>query len=107
MYGTAEALVIPVPEVQDIGDEKYNKSYKSKDDFKPPKQYVHVQGMFFGLYVIGSIKAVTQGAQNSPVMPDNSSEFEKCQAKFEKAVVIIKQNVQCIAGKGAIMSGEA
>ena len=42
VYGSSEALVIPIPEVDDI-QEKYDILYK--DDFKPTKQYIHLQGM--------------------------------------------------------------
>jgi enhancer of polycomb-like protein len=42
VYGTAEALVIPVPEMDIVG-ERYQKLYGSKADFRPPKQYIHVQ----------------------------------------------------------------
>lgn len=40
VYGTAEALVIPIPEVDTITDE-YDRLYKG--DFKPQKQYIHIQ----------------------------------------------------------------
>lgn len=40
VYGTAEALVIPIPEVVQVSD-KYETYYK--EDFKPTKQYIHVQ----------------------------------------------------------------
>lgn len=40
VYGTAEALVIPIPEVVQVS-EKYETYYK--EDFKPSKQYIHVQ----------------------------------------------------------------
>ena len=46
VYGTAEALVIPVPDIGNIGDDRYSKLYKPpQGEFKPPKQYVHVQGL--------------------------------------------------------------
>lgn len=41
VYGTSEALVIPIPEVDDIS-EHYNEMYKS--DFKTTKQFIHIQG---------------------------------------------------------------
>lgn len=41
MYGTAEALVIPIPEVDTINEE-YDRLYKG--DFKTQKQYIHIQG---------------------------------------------------------------
>ena len=41
VYGSAETLVIPIPEVDDIQD-RYDKLYT--DDFKTTKQYIHVQG---------------------------------------------------------------
>ena len=44
VYGTAEALVIPVPDIGNIGDDRYGKLYRPPLEFKPPKQYVHVQG---------------------------------------------------------------
>ncbi|XP_041371750.1 enhancer of polycomb homolog 1-like [Gigantopelta aegis] len=44
VYGTSEALVIPIPEVEDIR-EKYQQYYKP--DFKLGKQYVHIQA--FGM----------------------------------------------------------
>lgn len=40
VYGTSEALVIPIPEVDDIS-EHYNEMYKS--DFKTTKQFIHIQ----------------------------------------------------------------
>lgn len=40
-YGTAEVQAIPIPEIQGM-DERYNKLYKP--DFKPTKQYIHIQG---------------------------------------------------------------
>jgi enhancer of polycomb-like protein len=46
VYGTAEALVIPVPDVEEVPRARYNKSYQPEMDFKPPKQYVHVQVAF-------------------------------------------------------------
>lgn len=42
VYGTAEALVIPIPDMDVVG-ERYNKLYGSKPDFRAPKQYIHVQ----------------------------------------------------------------
>jgi hypothetical protein len=41
VYGTSEALVIPIPEIDDIA-EKYDEMYKN--DFKPSKQFIHIQG---------------------------------------------------------------
>lgn len=41
VYGTSEALVIPIPEVDDIS-QHYNEMYKS--DYKTTKQYIHIQG---------------------------------------------------------------
>ena len=49
VYGSAEALVIPIPEVDDI-QERYDKLYK--DDFKTTKQYIHVQGKNSGSSVL-------------------------------------------------------
>lgn len=43
VYGTSEALVIPIPEVDDIA-EKYGETYKN--DFKPSKQFIHIQGNY-------------------------------------------------------------
>ncbi|KAH9507423.1 hypothetical protein Btru_058044 [Bulinus truncatus] len=40
VYGSSEALVIPIPEVQDIS-ERYHILYP--DTYKPSKQYVHIQ----------------------------------------------------------------
>jgi len=42
VYGTAEALVIPIPDMDVVG-ERYLKLYGSKPDFRAPKQYIHVQ----------------------------------------------------------------
>jgi len=42
VYGTAEALTIPVPEIDDIKKE-YDQIYSG--DYKPPKQYIHVQAL--------------------------------------------------------------
>jgi len=42
VYGTAEALVIPIPDMDTVG-ERYLKLYSSKPDFRAPKQYIHVQ----------------------------------------------------------------
>jgi len=42
VYGTAEALVIPIPDMDIVG-ERYHKLYGSKPDFRAPKQYIHVQ----------------------------------------------------------------
>lgn len=44
VYGTAEALVIPVPEISNIVKDRYQRLYCNKGEFKLPKQYVHVQG---------------------------------------------------------------
>lgn len=41
-YGTAEVQAIPIPEIQGM-DERYNKLYKP--DFKPTKQYIHIQAL--------------------------------------------------------------
>ena len=41
VYGTADALVIPIPDVETI-KEDYDKLYKG--EFKPTKQYIHIQG---------------------------------------------------------------
>lgn len=46
VYGTAEALVIPIPEVDAVG-ERYAKLYGSKGDFRVSKQYIHVQRMYY------------------------------------------------------------
>lgn len=43
VYGTAEALVIPIPEVEDL-QERYEKLYQ--DEYKQTKQYVHIQGAY-------------------------------------------------------------
>uniref|UniRef100_A0A2C9JUC0 Enhancer of polycomb-like protein n=1 Tax=Biomphalaria glabrata TaxID=6526 RepID=A0A2C9JUC0_BIOGL len=40
VYGSSEALVIPIPEVQDIS-ERFHALYP--DTYKPSKQYVHIQ----------------------------------------------------------------
>ncbi|XP_071157350.1 enhancer of polycomb homolog 1-like isoform X1 [Mytilus galloprovincialis] len=40
VYGTADALVIPIPDVETI-KEDYDKLYKG--EFKPTKQYIHIQ----------------------------------------------------------------
>ncbi|XP_005111082.2 enhancer of polycomb homolog 1 [Aplysia californica] len=40
VYGSSEALVIPIPEVQDISD-RYDCLYP--ETFKPTKQYIHIQ----------------------------------------------------------------
>jgi len=42
VYGTAEALVIPVPDINDVG-ERYQNLYQLPKEYKPPRQYVHVQ----------------------------------------------------------------
>lgn len=47
VYGTAEALVIPVPEISNIVKDRYQRLYCNKGEFKLPKQYVHVQA--FGM----------------------------------------------------------
>ncbi|KAK6182761.1 hypothetical protein SNE40_010373 [Patella caerulea] len=44
VYGSSEKLVIPIPEIQDIG-ERYEIFYK--DDYKLSKQYIHIQA--FGM----------------------------------------------------------
>lgn len=44
VYGTAERLVIPVPEIE-TNETDYESLYKS--DFKMPKQYIHIQA--FGM----------------------------------------------------------
>ena len=49
VYGTAEALVIPVPDVAEVPKDRFNKLYAPESSFKPPKQYVHVQGMALGV----------------------------------------------------------
>jgi len=40
VYGSSEALVIPIPEVQDIAG-RYDELYP--ENFKPTKQYIHIQ----------------------------------------------------------------
>lgn len=40
VYGTSEALVIPIP---DIDDAKRNYEQVYATDYKPPKQYIHAQ----------------------------------------------------------------
>lgn len=37
-----DGVVIPIPEM-DMVEERYNKFYRSRGSFKPPKQYIHVQ----------------------------------------------------------------
>lgn len=44
VYGTSEALVIPIPESDDIAD-RYGKLYS--DEFKQTKQFIHIQA--FGM----------------------------------------------------------
>lgn len=41
VYGTAEALTIPIPDV-DESSERYDGLYPR--DFKQPKQFIHLQG---------------------------------------------------------------
>ena len=48
VYGTAEALVIPIPDMDVVG-ERYLKLYGSKPDFRAPKQYIHVQREYYCL----------------------------------------------------------
>ena len=43
-YGTAEARVIPIPDVRKV-DERYDKLYRP--DYKTTKQYIHIQGEGF------------------------------------------------------------
>lgn len=45
-YGTAEALAIPVPEMDSVGD-RFLKLYGQRSGFKVTKQYIHVQRKFF------------------------------------------------------------
>ena len=45
VYGTAERLVIPIPEVEQITTH-YNQLYKITPEYKPPKQFIHVQRMY-------------------------------------------------------------
>ncbi|KAK2144973.1 hypothetical protein LSH36_714g00019 [Paralvinella palmiformis] len=42
VYGTAERLFIPIPEVEQI-TAHYNQLYKITPEYKPPKQFIHVQ----------------------------------------------------------------
>jgi enhancer of polycomb-like protein len=44
VYGTAESLTIPIPDVDDTS-ERYDGLYPS--DFKQPKQFIHLQGIDF------------------------------------------------------------
>lgn len=41
VYGTSDALVIPIPEVQEM-DARYKELYTA--DYKTSKQYIHIQG---------------------------------------------------------------
>lgn len=40
-----DGVVIPIPEM-DMVEERYNKFYRSRGSYKPPKQYIHVQRKF-------------------------------------------------------------
>jgi hypothetical protein len=51
VYGTAEALVIPIPEMDIVG-ERYQRLYGSKNDFRVPKQYIHVQRELYVNYLL-------------------------------------------------------
>jgi len=51
VYGTAEALVIPIPDMDVVG-ERYLKLYGSKPDFRAPKQYIHVQREYWAAVLI-------------------------------------------------------
>ena len=48
VYGTAESLTIPIPEVDDTS-ERYGKLYSS--NYKQPKQFIHMQGKLCQIYV--------------------------------------------------------
>mgnify|MGYP001793245389 CR=1 FL=1 len=45
VYGETKQLVIPTPESQELEDITPIKKLYT-DEFKQPKQYIHVQGMF-------------------------------------------------------------
>ena len=51
VYGTSEALVIPVPDIDDIRRE-YEHTYPT--DYKPPRQYIHAQPL--GVDQVGLVK---------------------------------------------------
>jgi enhancer of polycomb-like protein len=90
VYGTAEALVIPIPDMNMVG-ERYMRLYgsKSKNDFRPPKQYIHVQP--FGMdqeipeYDMDSEDEQWLGRQVKHLKMDVSSlKFESMMDRLEK-----------------------
>ena len=46
VYGTAEALVIPIPEIDDILP-TYKRLYEPEGGYRPTRQYIHVQRKIF------------------------------------------------------------
>ena len=42
VYGTAEALVIPIPDIDQVTS-TYKRLYEPEGGYKPPRQYIHVQ----------------------------------------------------------------
>ncbi|CAH1774556.1 unnamed protein product [Owenia fusiformis] len=80
VYGTAEALEIPVPEV--AGVEAYNALYKGSEDFtyKPPKQFVHVQA--FG--VEHDIPDYDMDSEDEQWLTKQTKKMEVTPVKFEE-----------------------
>ena len=46
VYGTAEALVIPIPEIEEVTT-AYRRLYEVDGGYRPPRQYIHVQRKHF------------------------------------------------------------
>lgn len=77
VYGSSEALVIPIPEVDYI-QERYDKLYK--DDFKPTKQYIHLQA--FGMDQ--EIPDYDMDSEDENWLNEQAKKMEITPSKFEE-----------------------
>ncbi|ESO87683.1 hypothetical protein LOTGIDRAFT_127385 [Lottia gigantea] len=77
VYGSSEKLVIPIPEIQDIG-ERYGILYK--DDFKLSKQYIHIQA--FGMDQ--EIPDYDMDSEDETWMNEQAKKMEITPLKFEE-----------------------
>lgn len=55
VYGTSEALVIPIPDIDDA-KRQYEQIYST--DYKPPRQYIHAQSL--GVDQVGCASMITR-----------------------------------------------
>lgn len=77
VYGSSEALVIPIPEVDDIQD-RYDILYK--EDFKTTKQYIHLQA--FGMDQ--EIPDYDMDSEDETWLNEQAKKMEITPSKFEE-----------------------